>query len=121
MLDSLLPLLHAAAATAAALAAGAAKTCLSYSLARSPLRLPGSADTWHNFWSIGFSFLISTGQFTAYRNANSWEVETMVSRKTNPAVSPVINPNDHLHLVSNTSRKKCLVIIGFNCVECLEL
>lgn len=77
--------------------------------------------TWHNFWSIGFSFLISTGQFAAYRNANSWEVETMVSRKTNPAVSPVINPNDHLHLVSNTSRKKCLVIIGFNCVECLEL
>jgi len=44
VLDSLLPLLHAAAATAAALAAGAAKTCLSYSLARSPLRLPGSAD-----------------------------------------------------------------------------
>ena len=58
---------------------------------------------------------------TIYRNANSWEVGTMVSRKTNPAISPVINPNDHLHLVSNTSRKKCLVIIGFTCVECLEL
>jgi len=37
----------AAAAAAAALAASAAKLaclCLSYSLARSPLRLPGSAD-----------------------------------------------------------------------------
>ena len=37
----------AATATAAALAASAAKLaclCLSYSLARSPLRLPGSAD-----------------------------------------------------------------------------
>ena len=49
VLDSLLPLLHAAAATAAALAAGAAKTCLSYSLARSPLRLPGSADIYSRY------------------------------------------------------------------------
>jgi hypothetical protein len=54
VLDSLLPLLHAAAATAAALAAGAAKTCLSYSLARSPLRLPGSADIYIHICLIIF-------------------------------------------------------------------
>ena len=45
----------AAAAAAAALAASAAKLaclCLSYSLARSPLRLPGSADIYRGFMSF---------------------------------------------------------------------
>ena len=48
--------IHAiASAAAAALAASAAKLaclCLSYSLARSPLRLPGSADIYRGFMSF---------------------------------------------------------------------